>query len=98
MNAAEDVDLILINGNIYTVNEKQPRAEAIGVKKDRVVFVGAKADAKKLAREETCVVDLGGKTVVPGLTDSHCQIFGIGKREMTLNLEARTRAKIFWRK
>ena len=82
-----DVDLILINGNIYTVDEKRPRAEAIGVKKDRVVFVGANADAKKLAREETRVVDLGGKTVVPGLTDSHCHIFGIGEREMTLNLE-----------
>jgi hypothetical protein len=32
-------------------------------------------------------VDLGGKTVVPGLTDSHCHIFGIGERELTLNLE-----------
>jgi predicted amidohydrolase YtcJ len=82
-----DVDLILIDGNIYTVNEKQPRAEAIAVKKDRVVFVGSNADAKKLAREETRVVDLGGKTVVPGMTDSHCHIFGIGEREMTLNLE-----------
>ena len=87
VNAAEDVDLILINRNIYTVNEKQPHAEAIAVKKDRVVFVGANADAKKLAGEETRVVDLGGKTVVPGLTDSHCHIFGIGEREMNLNLE-----------
>jgi predicted amidohydrolase YtcJ len=82
-----DVDLILIDGNIYTVNEKQPRAEAIAVKKDRVAFVGSNVDAKKLAREETRVVDLGGKTVVPGMTDSHCHIFGIGEREMTLNLE-----------
>ena len=32
-------------------------------------------------------IDLGGKTVVPGLTDSHCHIFGIGERELTLNLE-----------
>ena len=87
VNAAEDVDLIFVNGNIYTVNERQPRAEAIAVKKDRVVFVGSNADAKKLAREETRVVDLGGKTVVPGLTDSHCHIFGIGEREMRLNLE-----------
>jgi predicted amidohydrolase YtcJ len=82
-----DVDLILIDGNIYTVNEKQPRAEAIAVKKDRVAFVGSNVDAKKLAREETRVVDLGGKTVVPGMTDSHCHIFGIGEREMTRNLE-----------
>src|SRR6266516_2260759 len=87
MNAAKDVDRIFVNGNIYTANERQPHAEAIAVKKDRVAFVGSNADAKRLAREETRVVDLGGKTVVPGLTDSHCHIFGIGEREMHLNLE-----------
>jgi predicted amidohydrolase YtcJ len=87
MNGAKDFDRIFVNGNIYTANERQPLAEAIAVKKDRVAFVGSNADAKKLAREETRVIDLGGKTVVPGLTDSHCHIFGIGEREMRLNLE-----------
>jgi hypothetical protein len=87
VNAAAEVDLIFVDGNIYTANERQPHAEAIAVKKDRVAFMGSNADAKKLAGEETRVVDLGGKTVVPGLTDSHCHIFGIGEREMTLNLE-----------
>jgi predicted amidohydrolase YtcJ len=85
MRAAEDVDLLLANGNIYTVNEKMPHAEAIAVKKDRIVFVGSNEDAKKLHAATT--VDLQGKTVVPGLTDSHCHIFGIGERELTLNLE-----------
>src|SRR5204863_8743390 len=87
MNGAKDFDRIFVNGNIYTANERQPHAEAIAVKKDRVAFVGSNADAKKLAREETRVIDLGDKTVVPGLTDSHCHIFGIGEREMRLNLE-----------
>ena len=85
--AAEDVDLILVNGNIYTVNQRQPRAEAVAVKKDRIVFVGSNDDAKKLKSDKTRVIDLAGKTVVPGLTDSHCHIFGIGERELTLNLE-----------
>lgn len=87
MSGADDVDLILVNGNIYTVNERQPRAEAIAIKKDRIVFVGSNTDAKKLANDKTHIVDLAGKTVVPGLTDSHCHIFGIGEREMNLNLE-----------
>ena len=87
MNAAKDVDRIFINGNIYTANERQPHAEAIAVKKDRIAFVGSNADAEKLAHEKTRVIDLDGKTVVPGLTDSHCHIFGIGEREMRLNLE-----------
>lgn len=85
--AAEDVDLILLNGNIYTVNQRQPRAEAVAVKNDRIVFVGSNGEAKKLKSDKTRIVDLAGKTVVPGLTDSHCHIFGIGERELTLNLE-----------
>ena len=85
VRAADDVDLLLINGNVYTVNEKQPRAETIAIKRDRIVFVGSKEDAKKFNGART--VDLSGKTVVPGLTDSHCHIFGIGERELTLNLE-----------
>src|ERR1700730_4778933 len=85
LSANEDVDLIFLNGNIYTVNEKQPHAEAIAVKKDRIVFVGSNTDAKKIHASRT--IDLAGKTVVPGFTDSHCHIFGIGTRELTLHLE-----------
>jgi predicted amidohydrolase YtcJ len=84
---AEDADLIFVNGNIYTLNERQPHAEAVAAKRDQIVFVGSNADAKKLAHGQTRVVDLHGATVVPGLTDSHCHIFGIGAREITLNLE-----------
>src|SRR6476469_9784936 len=85
--AAEPAPTVFVNGNIYTMNEKQPRAEAIAVKGDRIVFVGSNADAKKYEADGARTIDLGGKTVVPGLTDSHCHIFGIGEREMTLNLE-----------
>ena len=85
--APETAQTVFINGNIYTMNERQPRAEAIAVKGDRIVFVGSNADAKKYQSAETKTIDLAGKTVVPGLTDSHCHIFGIGEREMNLNLE-----------
>jgi predicted amidohydrolase YtcJ len=85
MPAAEDVDLLLFNGNVYTVNEKLPRAEAIAVQKDQIVFVGSNEEAKKL--HAATIVDLAGKTALPGLTDSHCHIFGIGERELSLNLE-----------
>jgi predicted amidohydrolase YtcJ len=82
-----DADLILVNGNVYTVNDKQPHAESIAVKDERVVFVGSNEEAKKFRSDSTPIIDLGGKTVVPGLTDSHCHIFGIGERDMRLNLE-----------
>jgi predicted amidohydrolase YtcJ len=85
MVRAEDADLLLTNGNVYTVTEKQPKAEAIAVKASRIVFVGSTDDAKKFHAAK--IVDLHGRTVVPGFTDSHCHIFGIGEREMRLNLE-----------
>lgn len=85
--AAEPAQTVFVNGNIYTMDERQPRAEAIAVKGDRIVFVGSNADAKKFQTADVRTIDLGGKTVVPGLTDSHCHIFGIGERELTLNLE-----------
>ena len=80
-----DVDLLLTNGNIYTLNEKQPKAEAVAAKNGRIIFIGSNEQAKKFHAART--VDLREHTLVPGLTDSHCHIFGIGEREMTLNLE-----------
>ncbi|PYI78755.1 MAG: amidohydrolase [Verrucomicrobia bacterium] len=92
---ADTADIVLINGNIYTVNDKQPDAEAIAVKRDRIVFVGANRDAQKFCDDKTRIIDLAGKTVTAGFTDSHCHIFGIGQREMNLNLENTNRLEDF---
>jgi predicted amidohydrolase YtcJ len=83
----QPADLVLQNGNIYTVNERQPRAEAVAVKGDRIIFVGSNREAQKYIGKSTRVVDLKGETVVPGMTDAHHHLEGVGFREMTLNLE-----------
>ncbi len=87
------VDLLFFDGNIYTVHDKNPSAQAVAVRKDRIVFVGSNEGAKKFHAART--VDLGGKTMLPGLTDSHCHILGIGERELTLNLEGTTTLEDF---
>lgn len=90
--AAPSADVIFLDGNIYTGNEKQTKAEAVAVKGERIVFVGTSKEVQSYQGEKTRIIDLHGLTVVPGLTDSHCHIFGVGEREMNLNLEgARTR-------
>jgi predicted amidohydrolase YtcJ len=86
---AESAETVFINGNIYTGNEGAPRAEAVAVKAGRIIFVGSNAEAAKY-KEGARITDLKGGTVLPGLTDSHCHIFGIGAREVTLNLEGTT--------
>jgi predicted amidohydrolase YtcJ len=91
----EPADLVFKNGNIYTANEHHPRAEAIAVRKDRIVFVGSNRDAQKYVGKTTRVVDLNGKTVLPGMTDAHHHLFGVGFREMTLNLEGITSLEDF---
>src|SRR4051794_41712325 len=70
--AAEPAETVFVNGNIYTMNERQPGAEAIAVKGDRIVFVGSNAEAEKyLAAPGRLRLDSPGKPSVPGLTDSH---------------------------
>jgi predicted amidohydrolase YtcJ len=84
---AEAADVVFKNGNVYTVNERQPRAEAIAVKAGKIIFVGSSKDAKAYEGKQTRVIDLKGNTVIPGMTDSHYHLSGVGAREMTLNLE-----------
>ncbi len=86
-------DVVFFNGNIYTADDARPKAEAIAVTADRISALGTSDEMRKLAGEKTRVIDLKGRTVLPGLTDAHCHIFGVGEREMTLNLEGtKTRA------
>lgn len=88
-------DIVFKNGNVYTANDKAPQAQAIAVKADRIVFVGTNAAAQRFVGTNTRVVDLQGKTVLPGFTDSHQHLSGVGQREMTLNLEGTTSLEDF---
>ncbi|MDQ2937149.1 MAG: amidohydrolase [Acidobacteriota bacterium] len=91
-------DVVFENGNIYTVNERQPKAEAVAIKGDRIVFVGSNREAQKYVGKRTRVIDLNGKTMVPGMTDAHHHLSGVGFREMTLNLEGVTSLEEFLKK
>ena len=88
-------DLIFKNARIYTANDKSPRAEAVAVKGDKIVFVGKNDAADKLAGPATKVIDLRGATLLPGLTDAHMHLSGVGAREMTLNLEGTNTLEAF---
>ncbi len=88
-------DILFKNGNIYTVNDEQPNAEAIAVQYGRIIFVGSNLDAKKYEVKGVKIIDLKGKTVVPGMADAHYHLSGVGFREMTLNLEGTTSLQDF---
>jgi predicted amidohydrolase YtcJ len=86
LGAQAAADVVLLNGNIYTVDKARPVASAIAVSRGRIIFVGSDADARKLGKESTNVIDLRGATVVPGIIDAHAHLLGLGNTLRRVNL------------
>jgi predicted amidohydrolase YtcJ len=70
-HAAQHADLILHNGKIVTVDDRFTIAQALAIKDGHIVAVGPTSQIEKLADDATKKIDLGGKTVIPGLIDNH---------------------------
>lgn len=64
-------DTVLYNGNFYTVDERNPHAQAAAIAQGRFLAVGSNAEMRTLATARTKKIDLGGKTVLPGFIDAH---------------------------
>ena len=82
------MDLALINANVITMNPDQPKAEAVAVKEGRIIKVGTNQQIKQLTDKTTEIRDLHGKTVVPGLIDTHIHVADFGRCLMWLDLTA----------
>ena len=67
-------DLILHGGTVITIDPAFRLAEAVAVADDRIVAVGGNAEVRALAHGYTCLIDLGGRAVVPGLVDAHAHM------------------------
>jgi predicted amidohydrolase YtcJ len=85
--AQAPADLVLRGGTVYTASDRQPKADAVAVAGDRIVFVGSTREVSKFVGPRTRVVQLGGRVVFPGFTDSHYHLLGVGQREFKLNLQ-----------
>ena len=72
-------DLIVTNARIYTADDARPTAQAFAVRAGRITFVGTDADALKLKDASTKVVDAGGRAIIPGMTDAHAHLTGLGQ-------------------
>ncbi len=64
-------DLVLTNGNVVTVDDELPRAEAVAVRGDRILAVGSLGDIERYVGDETEVVDVAGQMVIPGFIEGH---------------------------
>ncbi|MBK8050100.1 MAG: amidohydrolase family protein [Anaerolineales bacterium] len=79
-------DLILHNGQIYTVDASMPWAEAIAIRKHRIVALGSNRDVLATAGSTTPCIDLGGRLVLPGFCDAHIHLlsYALGLHELRL--------------
>ncbi len=64
-------EIILYNGTIFTINPKEPTAQALAIADGRLIAVGSNADILRMATARTKKIDLGFKTVLPGFIDAH---------------------------
>ncbi|MFQ3248869.1 MAG: putative amidohydrolase YtcJ [Glaciecola sp.] len=79
-------DLAMHNTTIYTVNEAQPKAEALAVLGDKIIFVGSNSDVSRYLCGDAKILDMSGNYVYAGFTDSHQHVEGVGQRPKTLSL------------
>ena len=79
-------DLVVTNARIYTVDDAHPLAQAMAVRDGRVLFVGSAREAKALTGPRTRVLDLAGRTVIPGMTDAHAHLLGLGQALRSVDL------------
>ncbi len=77
-------DLVLFNGNIYTVDSAFSKVEAMAIKDGKIIAVGSNEELSIYAANEK--IDLKGKFVYPGLIDAHCHFYGYGVDLKKINL------------
>ncbi|NNL20402.1 MAG: amidohydrolase family protein, partial [Ignavibacteriaceae bacterium] len=83
---AQTMKKAFINGKIYTVNDKQPYAEAVVIEKNKIKYVGSESGAQKFLSPETELIDLEGKLMLPGFNDSHLHFLSGGHYLLGINL------------
>jgi len=74
----QPADLIVTNARIYTVDDAHPFVAALAVRGGRIAFAGDVRGAMALRGAQTRVLDLGGRTVIPGMVDAHGHVSGLG--------------------
>lgn len=76
------VDIAFYNGVVVTVNDNDDIKEAVGIKGNKIVFVGSNEELYKIIDKNTKMIDLNGRSLLPGLIDTHYHPILAGFLEM----------------
>jgi hypothetical protein len=91
-------DLIIINANVYTVDQVQPSAQAVAILQDRIVSVGSNAEVQLWHGPNTKIIDAGGKLLLPGFNDAHVHFVSGGSQLDAVSLKDATSPQEFARR
>lgn len=83
-------DLVVFGGRIYTADGARPVVDAIAIGGGRITFAGDEAGARALIGPGTDTLDLDGRTVIPGMTDAHAHVAGLGESLRNVDLTGTT--------
>lgn len=83
-----EVDLVVFNGNIITMDPQKPTATALAVKSYKILAIGEEEEVLDLVPTAKRVIDLGGKTVVPGFIDAHTHLTSAGIKQSHVQLDS----------
>ena len=83
-----EVDLIIVNSEIYTANENNQIAKSIAVKDGKIIEVSSENLVSKYEANE--ILDANGKTILPGFIDSHCHFYNLGLDQQVVDLRGTT--------
>lgn len=84
--AQEVADMIYYDGTIITINDAQPQVEAVAVKDGKILAVGTKDELLKSEGDATKLIDLEGRTMLPGFVDAHGHVMGGGLQALSANI------------
>jgi predicted amidohydrolase YtcJ len=84
--STDHADKVYVDGNVITVDDKQPSAEAIATRDGLILAVGSTDAIMALQGPDTEVISLSGKTIVPGFIDAHSHFAGVGTQSIVANL------------
>jgi predicted amidohydrolase YtcJ len=79
-------ETIYFGGNVITMNDAQPAAQAVAVRAGKILAVGSRSEIKKFKGADTQQVDLRGRTLLPGFIDAHGHVSSVGLQAMSANL------------
>jgi predicted amidohydrolase YtcJ len=85
-NIPENDNLVLTNAHVITMDPRQPYAETVVISNNKIIFVGKQSQSRSFISDKSSVIDLQGKTLIPGFIEGHAHLWNLGRFLVNIDL------------